>query len=61
MGILFFPLGTPFSSSLALNSGYTENTSVGGFPVTASVAQYVINYIGPTGQTYTTISALRVE
>lgn len=61
MGILFFPLGSPFSSSIAVNCGYTENTSVGGFPTTASVAQYVVNYVGPVGAAYTTVSALRVE
>ncbi len=58
MSILFFPLGVPFSSSLANNTSYTHTTSVGGFPTTASVAEYVINYIGPVGPTYVTVNAI---
>lgn len=60
MSILFFPQGMPLSSSVAQNAGYTHNTSVGGFPVTASVAEYVINYIGPTGPVYVTTNTVTI-
>lgn len=60
MTISFFPLGIPFSSSFAISASFVLNTSTGGFPQTASLAEYVSNYIGPTGSAYTTISGSNV-
>lgn len=57
MGIQFFPLGIPFSSSFAVNASLTLSTLPAGFPVTASLAEFSINYIGPTGSVYTTVNA----
>lgn len=57
MAFIFRPLGAPFSSSYAVSASFASTTSLGGFPVTASLAEYVINYTGPVGPTYTIVSA----
>lgn len=57
MTIAFFPQGIPNSSSFSINANFTQQTSVGGFPVTASLSEYVINYQGPVGPSYETVSA----
>lgn len=57
MTIQFFPLGIEFSSSFASKATFTRSTSVAGFPVTASLAEYVSTYVGPTGPAYQIISA----
>jgi hypothetical protein len=59
MAISFFPLGVQFSSSFAINGSFTVATSVDGFPQSASLAEYVSNYTGPTGPTYETVTLLR--
>jgi hypothetical protein len=59
MAFSFFPLGMPFSSSYAINASFAVTTSLGGFPQTASLAEYVVNYIGPTGSAYETVTLLR--
>jgi len=57
MSISFFPQGIPFSSSLAVSASFALKVSPGGFPATASLAEYVTNYIGPTGPAYITVNA----
>lgn len=57
MSIAFFPQGIPFSSSVAISSSFALTVSTGGFPATASLAEYVTNYIGPTGPAYVTVNA----
>lgn len=59
MPISFFPLGMQFSSSVAISGSFAVTTSLGGFPQTASLAEYVSNYTGPTGPTYETVTLLR--
>jgi hypothetical protein len=59
MPISFFPLGRGFSSSFAISGSYAATTSLGGFPQTASLAEYVNSYIGPTGSAYETVTLLR--
>lgn len=54
----FFPLGIYFSSSYSVSSSLTNSTVSGGIPTTASVAEYVINYTGPTGPSYVTVNAI---
>lgn len=55
MTIQFTPGGFPFSSSYAVNSSITAITSDGGKPVTASIAEYAAQNIGPQGPPYKTI------
>lgn len=57
MTIQFFPLGIPSSSSFSEKAGIALNTSVAGFPISASLAGYVSSYIGPTGPAYQIVSA----
>lgn len=57
MTINFFPLGIPFSSSVAEKAKISLNTSPGGFPTSASLAAYISSYIGPTGPAYEIVSA----
>lgn len=52
MTIQFTPGGFPFSSSYAINSTVTTNTSTGGKPLTASIAEYAATNIGPQGPPY---------
>lgn len=49
MTIQFTPLGIPFSSSFALTASLTLNTLSGGFPTTASYAEFALLPIGPSG------------
>lgn len=55
MTIEFIPGGTPNSSSYSIGSNFTLSTSIGGRPVTASLAEYVSESIGPQGPSYTII------
>lgn len=61
MSISFFPLGVVFSSSAAINAGLAATIGAGGIPATASLAEYVVNYAGPTGSAYITRNAVRVQ
>lgn len=49
MSIRFFPFNIPISTSQALNASFAISTSLAGYPTTASLAEYVVNYTGPTG------------
>lgn len=53
----FTPLGMPFSSSYSVSASFASTTSLDGFPTTASLAEYVIDYVGPPGPPYVTASA----
>ena len=55
MTIRFFPLGIPFSSSYAVNASYA-NILLGPTPATASVAEFSITYVGPTGPPAVTVT-----
>lgn len=57
MSIQFFPQGIPFSSSMAESASVALKVSTGGFPVSASLAEYVTNYIGPIGPVYITVNS----
>jgi hypothetical protein len=59
MTISFFPLGIPFSSSFAVSASLAY-TILAGIPSTASVAEYIINYTGPVGPAYKTVSESKV-
>lgn len=61
MSIQFFPQGIPFSSSLAETASFAVQVDVNGFPISASLAEYVTNYIGPTGSAYITVYSLGPE
>ena len=54
MTIRFFPLGIPFSSSYAVSASYA-NTVIS-TPVSASIAQFSITYVGPTGPAANTVT-----
>jgi hypothetical protein len=56
MTIRFFPLGIPFSSSYAVSASYAT-TLLGPTPASASLAQFSITYVGPTGPAARTVSA----
>jgi hypothetical protein len=60
MSISFSPLGIPVSSSFAISASVGVTTSLAGFPATASLAEYVVNFVGPTGPLYQTVSATRL-
>lgn len=55
MTIRFFPLGIPFSSSYAANAAYAT-TLLGPVPTTASLAEFSIAYVGPTGPPAKTVN-----
>jgi hypothetical protein len=55
MTIRFFPLGIPFSSSYAVNASYATNL-LGPTPTTASLAQFSIAYVGPSGSAAKTVT-----
>jgi len=55
MTIRFFPLGIPFSSSYAANAGYAT-TLAGPTPASASVAEFSITFVGPTGPPAKTVN-----
>lgn len=52
MSIEFIPGGYPISSSYSDKAGLALNTSVGGKPITASIAEYAAQNIGPRGPEY---------
>lgn len=54
MSIKSFPFGIPFSSSFSVSASYTPSASVLSTP-TASLAEFVSSFIGPTGATGKTI------
>lgn len=54
MTIRFFPLGIPFSSSYAVSASYA-NTVIS-TPVSASIAQFSITYVGPAGPAAKTVT-----
>jgi len=56
MTIRFFPSGLPPSSSYAVSASHS-NTLLGPTPVTASSAQYSINFVGPAGPPAVTVNA----
>lgn len=49
MSIQFFPFNIPISNSLSVSASLAITTSLAGFPVTAALAEYVVNFTGPTG------------
>jgi hypothetical protein len=55
MTIRFFPLGIPFSSSFAVSASYAT-TLLGPTPASASVAQFSIAFVGPTGPPAITVT-----
>ena len=55
MTIRFFPLGIPFSSSYAVNASYAT-TLLGPPPATASIAEFSVAYVGPTGPPAITVT-----
>lgn len=60
MTIKFFPLGMPFSSSCATSASYAT-TLAGPVPTTASIAQFSISFVGPTGPPAVTVNVLGFE
>lgn len=56
MSMQFFPVGILISGSYAVSASYTTTTSLGGVPSTASIAEFALTPIGPTGPSYKTIS-----
>lgn len=61
MSIQFFPFNIPSSMSMAKNATLAITTSLAGFPTTASLADFVVNYTGPTGPSGSTVSGSNVE
>lgn len=57
MSFLFTPAGVPVSSSHAVRTAYAVTASALTFPTTASIAEYVITYYGPTGPDGITVNA----
>lgn len=55
MSIQFLPLGIPLSSSFAVSASIVLNTSVAGFPTSASYAEYALTPVGPTGKAGTIV------
>lgn len=49
MTIRFTPLGIPFSSSFAVSASIALNVPAGGFPISASYAEYALSPAGPQG------------
>lgn len=57
MTFTFLPSGAPVSSSFAKSAVYAVTASSLKLPVTASVAEFVVNYYGPVGPDGTTVNA----
>jgi len=55
MSISFYPVGLFTTNSFAEKAQTTVSAS--NLPVSASIAQYALNLIGPTGSQYTIVSA----
>lgn len=49
MSIQFFPFNIPISNSRALTSSLALSTPTSGLPVSAALAEFVVNFTGPTG------------
>jgi hypothetical protein len=60
MSISFYPLGIPFSSSFAVSSSLVTQIPTSGLPNSASIAEYVTTYIGPTGSAFQTVNVTRL-
>lgn len=60
MTILHFPLGIPSTGSHAISSSLTLSVAAGGFPTSASISEYAVNTVGPTGESFRTISGSKV-
>ncbi len=56
MTIQFFPFNLPLSNSRAISASMAVTTSLAGFPVSASLAEFVVNYTGPIGPSGSTTS-----
>jgi hypothetical protein len=56
MSINFFPFNIPVSNSRASSASLALSTPAAVFPVSAALAEYVINYTGPTGPAGSTTS-----
>lgn len=61
MSISFYPVGTETSSSRSINASFAVTTSAGGFPVTASLAEFAVNNPGPTGSAFVIVNAIIVQ
>jgi len=57
MSFSFLPAGLPISGTFSVRSGFAASVLVDGLPRSASVAEYVQNFIGPTGSAFRTVSA----
>jgi hypothetical protein len=60
MTIRFFPVGIPVSSSQAVSGSLALTTLPVAFPVSAALAEFSVNNVGPTGSAFTTINAIVV-
>jgi hypothetical protein len=58
MTIQFFPFGIPVSSSHAVSGGLALSVPAGVFPVSAALAEFAVNNIGPTGSAFTEVNAV---
>lgn len=60
MSIQFFPFNLPISNSRAISASLAITTSFAGFPITASLSEYVVNYTGPIGPPGVTASKVTI-
>jgi len=58
MTIKFFPFGIPTSSSFTVSGSLALSTPAAAFPVSAALAEFSVNNIGPTGSAFTTVNAI---
>jgi hypothetical protein len=61
MTIRFFPFGIPVSSSHAVSGSLALSTPAGAFPVSAALAEFAVNNIGPTGPAFIEINSTSPE
>ena len=54
---LFYPYNIPISNSFAVTASVASSVTAGGFPQTASSAEYITGIYGPTGPVYKTVTA----
>ena len=57
----FFPFGIPVSSSHAVSGSLALSTPAGAFPVSAALAEFAVNNIGPTGPAFIEINSTSPE
>lgn len=55
MAIQSFPFGIPFSSSFAISASYAQSALSTG-SLTASVAEFITGYTGPSGRVAITVN-----